>query len=108
MDYYLIGTRIKELRLKRGMTQEALAEKADISANFLACIEIGKRKGSFETYARIVDILDTSFDYLTQDSIEPAKINTLKEEMEYFFDKCSISKQRLIIKLAEDVYRHEL
>ncbi|MCI5893212.1 MAG: helix-turn-helix domain-containing protein [Clostridiales bacterium] len=108
MDYYRIGARIKEMRMKQGMTQESLAEKADISTNFLACIEIGKRKGSFETYAKIVEALGTSFDYITQDSIKTAKTNTLKEEMVYYFDKCSVSKQALIIKLAEEVYRHEL
>lgn len=108
MDYCRIGARIKEMRIKSGMTQECLAERADISTNFLACIEIGRRRGSFETYARIVDALGISFDYIIQDSVEASKINTLKEEMEYFFDKCSIPKQQLIIKLAEDVYRHEL
>ncbi len=108
MNYYLIGMRIKELRVKRGMTQEMLAEKVEISTNFLACIEIGKRKGSFETYARIIDALDSSFDYITQDSIKSARMNTLKEEMGYFFDKCSVSKQKLIIKLAEEVYRHDV
>lgn len=107
MDYYLIGSRIKEMRLKRGLTQEALAEMADISSNFLACIEIGKRRGSFETYAKLVEILDTSFDFLTQDSLSSAKKSVLDCEMESWFNKCTESQKRLIIKIAQDIYRHE-
>ena len=103
MDYYLIGSRIKELRLKRGMTQEQLAEKADISTNFLACIEIGKRKGSFETYSNIVDILDSSLDYITQDNIKSAKLNMLKKEMNEIFESCGEKNQKLIVRLAKEV-----
>ena len=103
MNYYLIGLRIKELRLKRGMTQEQLAEKADISTNFLACIEIGKRKGSFETYSKIVNILGSSLDYITQDSIESAKINILKRELDEYFSGCGEKNQKLIVRLAKDV-----
>ena len=88
MDYYLIGSRIKELRLSLGMTQEQLAESADISTNFLACIEIGKRKGSFETYSKLVNVLGSSLDYITQDCIKGAEINVLKSELNGYFDKC--------------------
>ena len=34
-----VGNRIKELRTKRGLTQEALAEKAGISRQHLSAIE---------------------------------------------------------------------
>lgn len=37
-----MGIRIKELRIKKGYTREKLAEKADISTQFLADIEYGR------------------------------------------------------------------
>lgn len=107
MDYYLIGLRIKELRLKRGMTQEQLAEKADISTNFLACIEIGKRKGSFETYSNIVNILNSSLDYITQDNIKSAKVNMLKKEMNEIFESCGEKNRELILELVKAVAKSE-
>ncbi len=107
MDYYLIGSRIKELRLSRGMTQEQLAEKADISTNFLACIEIGKRKGSFETYSNIVDILGSSLDYITQDNIRSAKINILNDKLNEYFNHCGEKSRNLIINIARDIYESE-
>ena len=108
MDYYLIGSRIKELRLSRGMTQEQLAESADISTNFLACIEIGKRKGSFETYSKLVDVLGSSLDYITRDSIEGAEINVLKNELNGYFDKCDAGKRELIVKMSKVICEQDL
>ena len=39
MKKILIGDRIKELRLSKGLTQEELAEKADMSVTFLGEVE---------------------------------------------------------------------
>jgi len=38
----MIGSRIKEIRTKKGFTQEQLAEKIDISPKYLSSIERGK------------------------------------------------------------------
>ena len=39
MDKIFIGDRIREVRKSKGLTQEQLAEKADMSVNFLGEIE---------------------------------------------------------------------
>ena len=39
IDYKDIGIRIRAARMKKGMTQEQLADKAGISAGFLSQIE---------------------------------------------------------------------
>lgn len=39
IDYYLVGEKIKEKRLKLGMTREQFAEKCDISVSYIAHIE---------------------------------------------------------------------
>ena len=39
MDKMFIGDRIREVRKSKGLTQEQLAEKADMSVNFLGEIE---------------------------------------------------------------------
>jgi transcriptional regulator with XRE-family HTH domain len=38
----LIGKRIQELRKARGLSQEKIAEKADISSTYLSRIECGR------------------------------------------------------------------
>lgn len=64
MDYIDLGRRVKELRRKQSLTQEALAEKLDISTSFLGHIERGTRIASLETLVKLCIALDTDPNYL--------------------------------------------
>jgi transcriptional regulator with XRE-family HTH domain len=58
-----VGQRLKELRLKKQMTQEVLAAKAGMERTFISHIENGTRNVSVETMAKLIDALETSFKY---------------------------------------------
>jgi len=47
------GHHLRQIRLKRRMTQEQFAEATDISVDFLSLIERGVNAPSFETLERI-------------------------------------------------------
>ena len=64
MDYIDLGRRVKELRRKQNLTQEALAEKLDISTSFLGHIERGTRIASLETLVKLCIALDMDPNYL--------------------------------------------
>lgn len=53
-----VGKRIKELRNKRKMSQEKLAEIAEISQNMLSGIETGNNFCSSETLEKIIIALE--------------------------------------------------
>lgn len=55
-----IGTRIREVRLARGMSQEVLSEKADISICYLSMIETKHRNPSVNVICRICEALEIS------------------------------------------------
>ena len=59
-----IGERIREIREKRGMTQDQLATKADISKGFLSDVENDKRNIGSQGLLRIANELGASVDYL--------------------------------------------
>ena len=59
-----IGRRIMERRRKLGMTQEALAEKGDVTAQFVSYAEAGKRAMRPENLLKIAAALGVSADYL--------------------------------------------
>lgn len=59
-----IGQRILERRKKLGMTQEALAEKGDVTAQFVSYAEAGKRAMRPENLLKIANALEVSADYL--------------------------------------------
>ena len=58
----LLGQRIKEARVKAGLTQSALAEKADVSTNHISAIERGVSDTKTEPFASIVKALGGSAD----------------------------------------------
>lgn len=60
------GNPIKVWREYRGITQQALAEKAGISAAYLSQLESGKRKGTASVLMAIADGLNLSLDDIVE------------------------------------------
>ena len=59
-----IGKRIRNKREYMHFTREQLAEMAEISPQFLADIENGKKGMSFSTLVKLCSVLGTSCDYI--------------------------------------------
>lgn len=90
MKYYTIGKNIRHYRLKKKMSQEELAEKTDLSQNYIGMIERGEKNPSLETFISILNVLGVSADmvlcevvtaaYDVKASVYSEKINKLSEE----------------------------
>lgn len=52
------GKFLKELRTKLGLTQKEFAEQSDVNLNTIMNIEQFKRKGSDETWEKIIRMMD--------------------------------------------------
>ncbi len=63
-DMVECGLRLKAIRIERGLTQEELAEKMNMSRSHLGMIETGKTGPSIDLLVQFADVLDTSTDYL--------------------------------------------
>ena len=59
-----IGKRIMDRRKKLGLTQEALAEKGEVTTQFVSYAESGKRAMRPENLLKISSALEVSADYL--------------------------------------------
>lgn len=59
-----VGKRIREIREYQYLTREQLAEQADISVQFLADIEVGRKSMSINTLYKLSSALHVSNDYL--------------------------------------------
>lgn len=59
-----IGLRLRELRETQGLTREQMAERADISVQFLADIETGRKGMTVQTLRKLVLVLHCSSDQL--------------------------------------------
>lgn len=64
--YKMLGKNIKARRKALGLTQQELAEKMDMSLNFIGKIEVAFSKPSLETLIQIADALETTVSELTK------------------------------------------
>lgn len=77
MDLTLLGNRIRIAREKKGITQETLAERVNISPSHISVIERGVKTARIDTVARIANELDVSADYLLQDLVKRSRESQL-------------------------------
>ena len=67
--YDAIGRRIRYVRHGKKLTQEQVAERANISANYLSRIENGTARFSLGVLIQLIKALNISADYLLLDVI---------------------------------------
>ena len=76
-----IGKRITERRKKLGMTQEMLAEKGDLTPQFVSYAELGKRAMRPENVIKLAKALEVSADYLLTGDIVDKDLLILSDKM---------------------------
>ena len=54
---HLLGQKIKQTRMTKGLTQETLAEESEITLNYLGVIEIGNKIPSLKVLIKIATVL---------------------------------------------------
>ena len=64
-----IGKKIRLLRKSKGLKQEYLAEKLNITINAISQYETGKRNVDIDTIKKISELFDVPTDYLIEDDI---------------------------------------
>ncbi len=93
IDYWRLGNNVRSYRMQRGMTQEALAEKAQISAKGIQKVEAGKSGMRMDTFVQISDALMVSMDVLAG----------RREE-----DRAALRHQEFFYSLVEDKTEDEV
>ena len=76
-----IGKRIMDRRKKLGLTQEALAEKGDVTPQFVSYAESGKRAMRPENLLKISSALEVSADYLLTGEIIDKDLLILSDKL---------------------------
>lgn len=97
LDYKSIGLRIRSYRIRRGMTQEQLAEKADLSRSHITYIEKGEKAVSLEALIEISNALQVSVDELLVDNMDfPKSLND--NEASYILLDCSPQESAILTR----------
>ena len=103
LDFYkTIGSRIREIRISKGISQADLAEKAKLSSPVISSLENGRSKIWLITFAKVCEALQVSAnDILRLDT--PAAINDYPKEFTALISDCNSSEIESILKIAREV-----
>lgn len=74
-----IGSKIKSLRLKNGLTQEELGERTDLSKGFISQLERDMNSPSIETFFTLLEVLGTTPREFFEDAESPQLIYSSKD-----------------------------
>ena len=102
LNYSLIGERLRAVRLKRGYTQEQLAESAGISAQHCSGIECGNAKVSLPALVRLCNALGATPNEILMDSVDRVTPQ-LTEHVANIFSDCSPDEIYLMLSQAENI-----
>ena len=100
LDYSIIGSRLKQARLAKNLTQEDLSEQIDISVAFLSRVERGNSHINLKRLSQICSILEVSEGYILSGSYSDSE-NYLNKEFSDLLKVCSPDKQKLIYNIAK-------
>ena len=106
LDYSLIGSRIKEARLAKNMTQEELAAQIDISVAFLSRVERGSTHINLKRLSQICNLLEVPEGYVLNGTSSESD-NYLLPEFSDIFKSASPKTQKLIYNIAKLIIENE-
>ena len=105
IDYKELGKRIRAERRKQDLTQETLAEMAEISDSFMGHIERGGRTLSIETLAELANALNMSIEYIIcgEYNYQP---NMLPEEVYVALNRMSGNQRKAFLGIMKTLAAH--
>ena len=106
MDAKMVGSRIRDVRQQRGLTQAELAQMINMSLKHISAIECGIRVPSLETLTVIANELQIDANTLLQDSL---KVSTQIESSVLWEQISSLSpqKQKKILRMVQVLIEEE-
>ena len=99
MDKFTMGDRLKETRKKQGLTQEQLAEKLDVSLEYVSQIERNLKVPSMQVFIKLIEELDVSADYILRDKVSTRNLygdNIIGKKLERLSPKERVALEALI------------
>lgn len=100
MDYYEIGQRIRKMRKAKCISQEQLAEAAEISVTHMNHIETGNTKLSLPVLINIAIALEVRTDDLLYEQSR-STVNTISEEIRDLLDSCDAKQAKVLCSILK-------
>jgi transcriptional regulator with XRE-family HTH domain len=100
----LLGERIRTLRNQRGLSQEQLALKADLTPSFIGQIERGLKSPTITSIEKIVNALDVKFEDVFNFDVPVSKKDTsIIEKIEFLLSSRTIEEQEQLYQWMKEM-----
>lgn len=95
INFELLGKRIKEVRVRRLLSQEELSELADVTAQYISYVETGRKRVSLQVLVNIADGLSVSVDELLVGN-QKIEIPLYLTELTSLLEECNRYERRIV------------
>ncbi|MCR5148367.1 MAG: helix-turn-helix domain-containing protein [Eubacterium sp.] len=99
LDFKAIGKRIQHIRMCKGLTQEYVAQCADVNPSHISNIENNRVKISLTTLVNVCKAMDCTVDYILE--TEFPSPTALDNEIMNKLSDCSKEKKEKILRIIE-------
>lgn len=99
MNFMEIGHQVRTSRLRRGLTQEQLAERAELSPPYISHIERATKCPSLEALVRLAAALELTLDQLLTGS-QSADREAYFPEVQALLADCTLTERRVLRDVA--------
>ena len=103
--YYLLGGKSMKnlilLREKKGLRQEDMAKKLEVSRQAYCTYENDRHQASYETLIKLADFFDVSIDYLLGREERQTPVFQRKTEIQALFDELSDYDKRMVLSFVK-------
>ena len=94
-----IGRQVHALRRQNGLTQEELAERADLSPSHISRIETGKKLPGTNALSKIANSLGATVDALLG-STSSFDLNANYTDMNSLLNSCTLRERKILCDIA--------
>lgn len=105
MNRAILGQRLREERIRSGLTQEQTAEYINVSTAYIGLIERGERSVTLEKIILLAECFHVSVDYLLKDFL-PSDTSTDDKQMQLLWNHATDDEKALILSIVKSVLNH--
>lgn len=101
MNRKVLGKRIREERIRIGLTQEQVAEFIDVSTTYIGFIERGERSVTLEKLILLAECFHVSMDSLILGTSVPKETTAEEDQLLFLWNRASPEEQDLILSIID-------
>lgn len=93
--------------MEKGLTQERLAEKTELSLTAIQKVETGNSGSRLETLIRIADVLGVSLDILVDTGVKRERCKAGQEKVCLLFQDKTASEVKFAMAVMDSIFRYK-